>query len=94
MKAPSEENLVDPNIYRNFLASTLTLTMLECAHNYSPFLKKKTASSVSIIISIRGLCKRCIKKNHTQVQQLTVCDNLIAFLPSQRSYLLSLIMMP
>ena len=48
MKAPSEENLVDPNIYRNFLASTLTLTMLECAHNYSPFLKKKTASSVSL----------------------------------------------
>lgn len=33
MLALSKENLVDPDIYCNFLAATLTLNITECAHN-------------------------------------------------------------
>lgn len=91
MQALSKENLENSNIYSTFFAATPTLNIIEYAH-YSPFLKRTSCVSI-ITISSRSLHKEYIK-NHTQIQLLTVCDNLIAFLPSQRSYLLSFIMMP
>lgn len=62
MQALSKENLKNPNIYCNYVAAALMPTIIDCAHNYSPFCKKKTTSSVSVIISIRGLYKGHIQK--------------------------------